>query len=162
MSINKMVLYALLMALLMIITIIIAVPIPGGMGYINLSDSFIMIISTVLKVGPAALIAGVGCLLADVALGFGQYAIYTFVVKALEAIVIIYCIKLFKNKWLAFGAGALMMLVGYGITDSILASSLSYFMVSVVANLPQAIGCLIVGSIMEPVFKKVFMKQHLN
>lgn len=162
MSINRMVMYALLMALLMIITVTITVPLPAGMGYINVSDAFIMIISSVLKAGPAALIAGVGCMLADITLGFGQYAVYTFAVKAIEAILIVSLIKTTKIKWFAFAVGATWMLVGYGLTDSFLAGSVDYFMISLLANLPQAIGCVIIASLCEPIFKKLFTKQNLG
>ncbi|MFI3284492.1 MAG: ECF transporter S component [Erysipelotrichaceae bacterium] len=158
MNTNKLVKNSLLLGLLVVITISIVIPLPAGMGYINLSDAFIMLISVFTGLHSAMFIAGIGCMIADILLGYSQYALFTLIVKSLEAMVIVITIKKIKNPYLAFILGGITMIVGYGISDWILSGSLEYLSISMVANFPQALGCVIIATIGLPIFSKVIKR----
>ena len=53
-------------------------------GYLNFGDVLVMGMGFVLGL-PYALLGGVGAALADLLLGYGQYAIFTLIIKGIEA-----------------------------------------------------------------------------
>lgn len=85
---QQYILASLFTALICIITVLIAIPIPGGNGYINLSDTFCIL--SVLILGPAlgSFATGIGCLFADVILGYYIYIPATVILKILGIIAI--------------------------------------------------------------------------
>lgn len=68
----------------------------GNLGYVSLADVFIMLFSNYFIPSYAMLIAAIPCTLCDLALGYNQYALYTFVIKAFEGYSIGYLLN--KNK----------------------------------------------------------------
>lgn len=89
--------------------------VPYAVGYFNLGDvlvlSFGIVFSPVLS-----LLAGIGPMIGDYALGYGLFAPFTLVIKGLEAfIVAISYFRLPKNvRFLAFLLGGLFMAFAYG------------------------------------------------
>lgn len=89
--------------------------VPYAVGYFNLGDvlvlSFGIVFSPVLS-----LLAGIGPMIGDYALGYGLFAPFTLVIKGLEAfIVAITYFRLPKNvRFLAFVLGGLFMAFAYG------------------------------------------------
>lgn len=124
------------------VTMLIAIPI-GTFGYINLSDMLIYLLATAFPLEALILISGIGTALADILLGYTQYALITFFAKSLEAFVV-YCIfhKVKLKNYIAFPCGAITMLAVYAIGDCILGGNLALFFNSLALNLPQGIICV--------------------
>ena len=124
---KRLALLSLFTALIIITTTFVKVPNPVT-GYTNLGDTFIFLGSALF--GPLfALISGsIGSALADVLAGFPTYAPFTFIIKGIEGFLSGLLIKsLVKIKinphfavLLAFIVGAIEMVFGYFITNTIL------------------------------------------
>ncbi len=152
MSVRRIVIDALFIAIVAIVTALIAIPI-GAYGYINLSDALIMCLSVYLVPFDLFVVGALGACIADLALGYAQYAIFTFLIKGIEALIISHIFK--NHRPIAFMSGAVWMLVGYGLTDTLLGGDISLFFASVIANLPQAIISFIIASVFYIPLKRV-------
>lgn len=75
-------------ALICVITILIAFPLPATEGFINIGDAGVMI--TGLLFGPivGGLAGGIGSMFADLILGYPIYAPATLIIKGLEGLVV--------------------------------------------------------------------------
>ena len=114
-------------ALVCVITMVIAFPIPATNGYINIGDAMVML--TALLFGPiiGGIAGGVGSALADLFLGYVLYAPATLIIKALEGIVVGLIVDP-KNITKRFSyrdiigvfIGGLVMVIGYFIYEIIL------------------------------------------
>ena len=92
-KIKRIVLAALLAALVYVATTIITIPSPLK-GYLNLGDCMVLLAGWMLPVGYGLLAAGLGSALADVGAGYFTYAPATFVIKGLMAVIVFACYKL--------------------------------------------------------------------
>ena len=155
MSIKKMTITAALTALMTVLTCTVTVPL-GNFGFFNLSDLLIMLLSGFVSPLQIIIIGGVGCALADVALSYAQYAIFTLVIKSLEGLIMMAILKkgLIKFKPVAFAIGALTMMIGYGLVDSFLGQSIAMMIPSMTANLPQGAACFVIASLCYKPFDK--------
>lgn len=154
-NIKNIVIAALFIAILTIFTMLISIPI-GIYGYINLSDFLILLISSIFPMGFSIIVAGIGTALADILLGFSQYAIITFFAKSIEAFIAYYLFQKMKmNKILVYPLATLAMIVIYGLGDVILSLNPFIFLSSLIANLPQAIICSILAILSINTFKKI-------
>jgi len=155
-KVQKIVLTALLAALVCVATLVIQIPSPLG-GYVNLGDALIILASAFLSPIYAFFAAAIGSALADVFLGYMVYAPATFVIKGLMALVTSIIIrKAFKDK--AFlgtvvggFTGEVIMVAGYYVFEGFL-----YDFISVLVNVPfNAIqGCagLVLGTLLVGLF----------
>ena len=84
---QKIVLTGLMTALITVSTMVIAFPVPFTNGYIHLGDSMIFLAVLILGWKYGAFAAGVGSALADIFLSYVHWAPWTFVIKALMAVV---------------------------------------------------------------------------
>ncbi|MBD3194859.1 MAG: ECF transporter S component [Candidatus Lokiarchaeota archaeon] len=75
-------------ALVCVLTMVIAIPIPVTQGFINIGDAGVMI--TALLFGPVigSVAGGIGSGLADILLGYPLFAPGTFIIKAIEGLII--------------------------------------------------------------------------
>ena len=76
----------LMMALTTIATMMIAIPVPFTNGYINLGDSMVFMSVLILGWRYGAVAGGIGSALADVFLGYVNYAPWTLCIKAMMAV----------------------------------------------------------------------------
>jgi uncharacterized membrane protein len=92
-----------------VITRTLVVPIPQTKGFFNLGEAGIYAASLLFGPLVGALAGGVGSALADVSLGYAQYAPFTLVIKGLEgALVGAIARGVHRGLWLAGGvAGAI-------------------------------------------------------
>lgn len=143
MNIKTITRYGLLMSIMIVSTLIIKIPAPNQMGYLNLSD-FLIIMSVVFIPKPSmAFAAGLALLLTDIFAGYGQYAVFTFLVKSIEGLIIVFFFKAKKEITIKqFGMISLLavvvMVLGYGLSDAIIFQGISYIWPSILVNLPQA------------------------
>lgn len=79
---------ALLAALTFVATSIIKIPSPSGTGYVNLGDALVFTSAILLGGKKGALAAGIGGFLSDALGGYLIYAPFTFVIKAVMALIV--------------------------------------------------------------------------
>jgi len=140
---RKVIFSAVLAAVIFVITMFIRIPIPRTGGYLNLGD--VLVLFGGLYLGPrwGALAGGVGSAIADL-VGFPVFAPYTLIVKAIEGLLAGALRK--KMPWLGCLLGALAMVAGYFIVETVILSGTIGFSAAVVElpfNLFQgAVGIL--------------------
>ena len=87
MKVNDIVTAALGIALVFLATWLLKVP-NGIQGYFNLGDGFILLFASVLNPFLAFMVGGVGSALADITGGYGMYALFTLLIKGMEAVLV--------------------------------------------------------------------------
>lgn len=122
MRIKQLTSNAIFMAILIVATLFIAIPI-GQFGYINISDGIILIGMYFLKDKYFALGAGISMMFVDLALGYGQYALASFIIKTLVGLWAYYILAFNKNHYLLL-IGLMIVPVGYYFTDVLLYQNL--------------------------------------
>ncbi|MDF2484686.1 MAG: hypothetical protein K0R46_854 [Herbinix sp.] len=162
-SINKLVAAALMAAMTCVATVIIAVPSPVG-GFIHPGDGFVILSGIILGPFFGGLAAGIGSMLADLILGYSAYAVATFIIKCLAAIVAV-CIYriLHKNKLMKLipvlvGSilGGALVTFGYFIFEStILGLGFASAAINIPFNLIQNGFGIVISVLLFPLLLKV-------
>ncbi len=128
-------------------------------GYLNFGDVLVMGMGFVLGL-PYALLGGVGAALADLLLGYGQYALFTVIIKGLEAGIIAYfAFKKGRASLFIYLLAGTWMAIGYGLTDVILTGELTIFIASFAYNIVQGIVCGGLAYALQPLLirlKKIY------
>jgi len=114
-------------ALVCVVTMVIAFPVPATNGYINIGDAMVMLTAVIFGPIIGGIAGGVGSALADLFLGYVLYAPATLIIKALEGIVVGLIVDP-KNITKRFSyrdiigvfIGGLVMVIGYFIYEIIL------------------------------------------
>jgi len=148
---------ALFTGILIVVTATISIPV-AGYGFVNLSDTVIFLIASVLPLKYSFLIAGIGCSMADILLGFGQYAIFTFFIKAMEAVIVSQC-KV-KMPFIKFLFAGLFMMTSYAFVDVILTGEIIAFIPSLLYNGVQAVTSIALSSILVNKFTQYYQKMN--
>ena len=106
---QKLVMTGLMTAIIAVATMAIAVPVPFTNGYIHLGDSMIFLSVLILGWRYGAFAAGVGSAMADMLLGYVHWMPWTFVIKALMAVIMGFIIEKAagSNKFTAIFCGAI-------------------------------------------------------
>ena len=91
-KIRKLVLAALLAALVCVATMVVQIPSPMQ-GYVNLGDCFVLLSGWLLGPWYGFAAGGIGSMLADLFLGYGHYAPGTFVIKGLVALIAAFMVR---------------------------------------------------------------------
>ena len=170
---TKIVMTALMAAMTCIATMIIQVPSPTG-GYIHLGDGLVLLSGIILGPVYGALGAGIGSMFADLLSGYPQYALATFIIKALAAVVGGLLFHLCTTKKvpqivsiiLAGIGGGIIVTGGYLIFDSfLLGNSFVASVTGVPANIVQNVfGVIVSGFLMpflvkSPYIRKLILKK---
>lgn len=156
---QKLVLAALLAALVCVATMIITIPSPLK-GYLNLGDSVVLLAGWMLSPVYGFLAAGLGSALADMFSGYVIYAPATFVIKGLMALAAFYGYKLLHKKLhnlpariIAGIVAEVVMILGYFIFEGVL-YGFGPSAVNIPANGVQGIAGLILGCILIKTLEK--------
>lgn len=129
----NMVLTGIFAALSFVVTVYIAIPIPGtsGAGYLNLSDVFIFVLAALVNPWIGGLVGGISGFLSDLFLGYSYFAPFTLMIKFIEGIVAGYLFRAltksgkrtkviyFWKSLVAFITGGIVMAILYMIPDYI-------------------------------------------
>lgn len=149
MKVKTLSITALLMAMVLVVTMYIGFPIFVG-GYLNIGDVMVMGMAVLLPL-PFSMLAGLASMLADLLLGYGVYAPFTLIIKAIEALLIGYWVQQHKGKdvpfWV-FLVGGTWMALAYGITDVIIAQNAGVFILSFGYNLLQGVVCALIAFVL--------------
>jgi uncharacterized membrane protein len=142
---KQLALTALFAALCLVGTLVIVIPLP--MGFFNVGDVFVLLAGWFLGPLYGSVAAGMGSALADIIAGYGIYAPFTFVIKALDALTA-YLVWRFLKIWirkarfdclprfLSATVGEMLMIVGYLLTETLL------------YGFPTAVGTLL-GNVLQ-------------
>lgn len=167
-NIKEMVYVGFFAALICVATFMFKVPSAVTNGYVHLGDGFIFIAVILLGGRKGAYAASIGAALADVLGGYSHYAIPTFIIKGIMALIMAYVIKKSHNKntvkWIIGAAlGSIWQVAAYYVVGSVMVGSF----VSTVADIPgngvQSIIGIIVAVIFITAFEKTsFGKKIIN
>ena len=121
-SIRKLTTAGVLAAAIVMLTTLVSVPIPGGLGYINLGDAGVLLAGMLLGGGWGALCAGAASAISDVLLGYSIYAPATFLIKGAVAFLAGAMFARAKKgiRFLFFYLAALLVPAGYFLYETIL------------------------------------------
>ncbi|MDO4743640.1 MAG: ECF transporter S component [bacterium] len=156
---QKIVMSALLAALVCVITMSIKIPSPLK-GYLNPGDCIVLLSGWFLSPVYGFLAAGIGSATADIFSGYVIYAPATFIIKGLMALVANYGIRIIRKRFsfltaeiLSGAAAELVMILGYYLFEGFL-----YGFIPSVANIPanalQGVAGLVLGIILAKIFEK--------
>lgn len=112
-------LIAVFTALIAVTTLAVRIPVPATGGYINLGDAMIFIAALSLGGAVGGLAGGLGSAIADM-IGYPVFAPFTLIIKGLEGFIAgkIADGASAKRDVLAWGAGSIIMIIGYFITEA--------------------------------------------
>ena len=163
-KIRKLVLAALLAALVCVATMVVQIPSPMQ-GYVNLGDCFVLLSGWLLGPWYGFAAGGIGSMLADLFLGYGHYAPGTFVIKGLVALIaaLVYE-KLGRSPAARIASGVvgeIVMVLGYfGYASLLLGKGLAAA-ASIPGNIFQGAVGLVVGAVLATVLERAKVTQKL-
>jgi len=171
-STKKLVLNALMIAVVFLITYLpfLHIPSPIVQGYFNIGDAAIMIAAILLGRKSGFIVGALGSALADLAMGSFIFIPITFIVKGLEG----YIVGAIANRnnekvpshamrIISLIAGALVMASGYFIFELIIFNQInkSLAFTAIVAELPGNLIQGTVSAIMAYTFITIVNKRNL-
>ena len=163
-KIRKLVLAALLAALVCVATMVVQIPSPMQ-GYVNLGDCFVLLSGWLLGPWYGFAAGGIGSMLADLFLGYGHYAPGTFVIKGLVALIaaLLYE-KLGRSPTARIASGVvgeIVMVLGYfGYASMLLGKGLAAA-ASIPGNIFQGTVGLVVGVLLVAVLERAKVTEKL-
>lgn len=157
---KRIVITALMAAMVCVATMIIKIPSPMK-GYLNIGDCIVLLCGWLISPGYGFVAAGLGSALADMFSGYITYAPATFLIKGSMALIAFACFKL-MNKRLGrlpsqtIGAvlAEIVMVFGYFVFEGFMYGFVPSA-VNIPANAVQGAAGLILGIILVKVFERL-------
>ncbi len=141
-----------------ILTAFISLPI-ANLGYINLGDAMIMLFCSFFEASSLGfLVSGLASALSDLYLGFSQYALFTLLIKGCEGALIVLLRRHRVPLSIAYLAGGLIVVIGYGLTDVFLTMQWASLIPSMAMNLIQISVSVLIASLLSKPFMKAVHK----
>lgn len=161
-NLREFALLALFIALVAVSTMIVRVPIPQTSGYMNLGDSLILLAAVFFGPVGGFIAGGIGSALADILGGYPQWALWTLVIKGIEALIVsglVVALRLRRDRTgpvlvMCFALATAWMVLGYFLAETIM-YDLKAALAEVPFNLMQAAGSVVLASLLLPVFSRV-------
>lgn len=160
-KIKEMMFCGLAMAIVFIMTVFISIPI-GQFGYVNVGDGGVLLFSTFLHPFFAFLGAGIGSAMADLYLGYSQYAIFTFLIKGFEGLIVSIFFHFLKNRiqYVSFVIAIVWMILGYYLTDALLYGDFIVALGGIGFNAIQGFISLMIALLLHPILGKIKNKSN--
>lgn len=152
---KKIVLSGLGICLVFASTLLLKIP-NGFQGYFNCGDGVILAFASLVNPAFAFCIGGIGSALADIAGGYASYAIFTLVIKGLEAVLASVLIKQDKNLWFTYTISSLLMVTGYFVADSFVSQSMYIALLSIPTNILQGVVGVLIGRLLYPILRSTY------
>lgn len=158
--IQRLVVAALLAAMICVATMVIKFPIQATGGYINLGDGAVILTGFVMGPVYGAAAAGIGSALADLFSGYAVYVPATFVIKAAVAAAAGLAVKKVAETGivkilLSACASELLMVCGYFLFEwAILGLGVSAVQ-GLAGNAVQALGGVVTAAVLIPVIRRL-------
>ena len=163
-KIRKLVISALMAALVCVATMVIRIPTPTN-GYVNLGDCFVLLSGWLLGPWWGGAAAGIGSMLTDLFAGYTSYVPGTFLIKGLDALVASLIFRAMARTSAAAVVsgvvGELIMVGGYFVYEAL---PLQYGIgaaVGIPGNLVQALVGLVIGFVLLKVFQKARIAEKI-
>jgi len=155
-------LLAVFMALVAVATMIVRIPIPQTTGYMNLGDTMVLLSGIFFGPLGAFMAGGIGSALADIMGGYPQWALWTLIIKGIEAMLIGWLVIILRIKpgklslmlITGFVLATAWMVLGYFVAETIMYDRMAA-LAEVPANIMQALGSVILASLLFPLFYRV-------
>ena len=164
-KVRKLVLSALMAALVYVATSIIQIPSPVN-GYVNLGDCFVLLSGWLLGPWWGAAAGGIGSMLADLLLGYGHYAPGTLIIKGAMSLVAALIFKAFgKNTVGALVSGVvaeIIMVAGYFGYAALLLGKGIGAAASIPGNLVQGTVGLVAGFLLLQVARRTHLEEKVS
>ena len=157
-SIRRLTTAGVLAASIVLLTTLVSIPIPAGLGYVNLGDMGVLLAGMLLGGGWGALCAGAASAISDVLLGYTIYAPATFVIKGLVALIagLLFAKTKKKIRYVSLYLAALIVPAGYFLYETLL-----YGSASAIPNiLFNTMQCLI-GAVVATIIGVMLLKTKL-
>lgn len=137
-------------ALVFVATWLIKIPVPvSGGAYLNFGDAAIFVCAYILGGPLAALSAGLGSALADIAAGTAVYAVPTLLIKALMALIV--GLMTGSQKFVPYIAGCIaagaVMVFGYAVFEWVFFGR-AYAAATLPFNVVQWAGSVLVAAVL--------------
>ena len=150
-KVRKLVLSALMAALVYVATSIIQIPSPVN-GYVNLGDCFVLLSGWLLGPWYGAAAAGIGSMLVDLLSGCGHYVPGTLIIKGLDAF---RALGRGKTAMLVSGiVGETIMVLGYFAYASMILGKGLAAAASIPGNIVQGIAGIAIGLVLAVLLQK--------
>lgn len=163
-KIRKLVMSALLAALVFVATMVIRIPSPTG-GYVNLGDCFVLLSGWLLGPWYGAAAAGIGAMLTDLLAGYTYYVPATLVIKALDAMVAALIWRSMGRKrggLIVSGiVGELIMTAGYFAFTALLLGKGLGAALSIPGDLIQGATGIVLGIVLMKLFERTKVLEKL-
>jgi uncharacterized membrane protein len=162
MNARDLALVALFMALVAVATMIVRVPIPQTNGYMNLGDSMVLLSGIFFGPSLGFMAGGIGSALADILGGYPQWALWTLVIKGVEAMLMGFAVRAAKIEItritlsivLCFIVSTAWMVLGYFIAETIMYDQKAA-LAELPANMLQAGGSVVLAALLLPLFSRI-------
>jgi len=166
MNTREFALTALFIAVVCVATMVVRIPIPQTNGYMNLGDSMVLLAAVAFAPWQAFMVGGVGSALADLFGGYPQWAIWTLIIKGVEALAAGGVLRLLKiptsrisvPQIVAFILAAAWMVLGYYAAESFMYDSKAA-LAELPANIVQASGSVILASLLMPAMQRFLVSR---
>ena len=156
-KVRKLVLSALMAALVYVATSVIQIPSPVN-GYVNLGDCFVLLSGWLLGPWYGAAAAGIGSMLVDLLSGYGHYVPGTLIIKGLDALaaaLIFRALGRGKTAMLVSGiVGETIMALGYFAYASMILGKGLAAAASIPGNIVQGIAGIAIGLALAVLLQK--------
>ncbi|MBQ3573962.1 MAG: ECF transporter S component [Clostridia bacterium] len=159
MKTKKLVIAAMLAALVCVTTMAVKIPSPLK-GYLNLGDCVVLLSGWILSPFYSFFAAGLGSALADIISGYAIYAPATFVIKGVMAIAAFFITKALCSKFGRLASAVLgglvaelIMVFGYFIFEGFI-YGFSPSLINIPANAVQGLVGLIIGVILIKIIER--------
>lgn len=129
-----------------------------AIGYINLGDFVIMMITCLVPFKIALVAAGLGAALADVLAGYPLYFFFTLFIKMGEVVIIHFIMKkkpFDKYVVVPFVAAGVFMAAMYGLANIMIYGDAKVFMGSILSDLPQGLVSAALATVLYPQYKRM-------
>jgi len=162
-KVKEMVYTALFAALVCVATFIIKIPLPVSGGYVHLGDGFIFIAVILVGKKNGAWAGAIGASLADIIGGYSIYALPTFIIKGIMALIMgLMTEKLpfsVKRRWIA-GAitGSVWQVISYYLVGSLMVGNFLTTISEIPGNVAQSAAGIVVAAAFLAVFKHTTIK----
>lgn len=154
--------YALLSAMIVVISLFFIVPVPATGGFVNLSDAGIYAVA--LLFGPQAglIVGGLSGGMIDLFSGYPQWILFSLVIHGFQG----YIVGQFRHKSLpkqAIGLilGAAILIIGYALATTLL-YGLAAGMASILGNVIQSVVGVVLGIPLLKVLTRAFQYSYFK
>jgi len=159
-KIKEMVYTSLFAALICVATFIIKIPSPVTNGYTHLGDGFVFIAVLLLGRKNGAWAGAIGAALADLIGGYSFYAVPTFIIKGIMAVIMGNVIEKLpgnmKYKWVAGAVmGSVWQVLAYYTVGSMMVGSFISTISEIPGNAIQSATGIITAAAFMGVFKHI-------